>query len=371
MMRRLLFVLSALLPLVAGAREKIFQYDSATGSAATAMIQGIFNEGEAIGVVFTPDAADYPVVITSFRVEAVPADGSSSGQPSAFLVNVWKDDGTGATTPSTTAGDHLVTGLSVGVTPTLEGISEVSLGSPLTITSGSFRVGLTFQQDAFDESFLPYATVATDTAAIANDRYTLCVIATPGTPCSWVKAESAGVTHNYIIRAVTTVAGSVTPDAGPIDTDAGHTDTDAGHTDADAGNDTDAGHTETPDAGTPTGDAPIVTGITPSDNTVGESTPVVIQGFHFVAGTTFALNDTPLSRVVVTPPNLANAEVPSSLGVGEYDVIATNPDGQKGILPHAFQVASKAAKQGCGPGPADLLALLGLAGVVARRRRRS
>jgi hypothetical protein len=366
-----------LLPAASNATQKTYQIDQFSGTG-TGNIDGVFAAGEMASVVLTPDPRDYPLTITDVQLEAVPGDGVSAAMQSAFLLDIWNDPADGTVAPSSNPSDHLLSAYSFAVDPTTAGLADVTLTTPVTLTSGSFRVGLTFQQDSIDEiDGIVFATIATDNSALVPNRYFLCTEPLGSMTCSWSTAASLGVPHNYIIRVVATVP-DIPVDAGQPDAgqpDAGQPDAgepDAGQPDAgqpDAGvMEPDAGTPE-PDAGQPEQPAPILTGITPSDGTTGSDTPVVIQGFNLTSMTQFSLAESALIETVVTPPNLANSTVPGSIGPGVYDVIATNPDGQRGILPHAFTVNAR-HKSGCSTGAPALAGWVVLLVLAGRRSRR-
>ena len=91
------------------------------------------------------------------------------------------------------------------------------------------------------------------------------------------------------------------------------------------------------DGGTAPG-SPVPQTITPAEGPAGKKTPVAILGQGFTTGVTFKLGATALESVEQKSPTSATAIVPGTLAAGEYDLVATDPDGKSGVLTKAFKV---------------------------------
>jgi hypothetical protein len=165
-----------------------------------------FVASEIMAAKFTAESGDYPYQL--FKVRVLVGDSGSGGTIGAFVLHIWED--TGGTTPGTA----LITPESYQFTAGFW--NEITLDPPLTITSGSVRVGYEFVLNP-DPSF--YRDADGNITPQTNFIY-----AVPG---GWFYAENLGLTGDWIQRIVIDTGGTTptnTP-APPTNTPAPPTDT--------------------------------------------------------------------------------------------------------------------------------------------------
>ncbi len=91
--------------------------------------------------------------------------------------------------------------------------------------------------------------------------------------------------------------------------------------------------------------APGVTGVNPSTLGAGRSTPIAVTGTNFQSGLTVSstvpgASFSPPTAVTSTSLDTV-ATVPSAAQAGTYDLVVTNPDGQRGLCPGCLTVTGE------------------------------
>ncbi|MBN1357074.1 hypothetical protein JXA40_12500 [bacterium] len=159
----------------------------------SAYYQQGFVAGEIMAAKFTADPADYPYQLTMVRV--LVGDGGMGGTTGAFVLHIWED--TGATAPGTA----LITPESFQLTAGFW--NEITLPTPIAVTSGDVRVGLEFFLD-------PPPSFFRDADGNITPHYNF-IFAVPG---GWFYAEDLGLQGDWILR-IRIDTGGTSPTATP------------------------------------------------------------------------------------------------------------------------------------------------------------
>jgi MYXO-CTERM domain-containing protein len=400
-----LLLLCAATPLRAA--EKVLHNESLEGFEGN--LTGVeIVEGEIYASRFEADPGDYPIRLKSIRFVMV-GNGADDARCGAFSIAVWRDGGTtdtGEPIFDTEKLGDVGAGGTVAVIKSsssamqelpLEGqLGDVTL-APIDIPFGAFRIGLRYAGECPAE--LTPAPILIHDPAGGTARHSYLYGGMPGQPREWL-STSALAMGEWVLRAVvetsgasepadpgaTSDAGAASADQGGATSDPGAEPTDHGAAGADLGPASDAAAagdappSSATDAagggGSPDGASPKITGVEPGSVRAGEATDVSIQGSGFAAGAKVAL--TPGAHALAVKAagaSVIDATVPSTVPLGTYGVVVTNPDGGQAVAAGALMVVADGGGGSCaaGSGPTGgvpAMAVLLLALAVATRRRR-
>lgn len=299
MTSRVLLLCAALWAGTAAAGTKVVKNDTFAGAGAA--FAGVsFGEYQGAGVLFEPDAADYPLKIVAIDVLVAPFMnvGSGFGQ---YEFDLWDQDA-GTLTPPTFGGPTgRINRQAVSVTASTTMFNRYTFTTPVIVPAG--KVFVKFSQ--ITETSLDGTTIALDNAT------------TPKPGANWyfdgfgsfVPFEQPdggyhrGLNRNWILRLVL----------------------------------------EVPDT------AVTVTSITPSSSRTNETANVVITGTNFELGAKAFLGTNELSLTTLTAQTIG-AVVPAGLAAGAYDVRVRNTSGVEGTLPNGYRVLEFDGGLGTGGG---------------------
>lgn len=299
MTSRLLLLSAALVAGTAAAGTKVVKNDTFAGAGAA--FAGVsFGEYQGAGVLFEPDAADYPLKIIAIDVLVAPFMnvGSGFGQ---YEFDLWDQDAGTLTPPVFGGPTGRINRQAISVTASTTQFNRYTFTTPVVVPAG--KVFVKFSQ--ITETSLDGTTIALDSAT------------TPRPGANWyfdgfgnfVPFEQPdggyhrGLNRNWIIRLVL----------------------------------------EVPDT------AVTVTSITPNSSRTNETTNVVITGTNFELGAKAFLGTTELALTNLTSQTVG-AVVPAGLPAGAYDVRVRNTSGVEGTLPNGYRVLDFDGGTGTGGG---------------------
>jgi hypothetical protein len=285
--------------MTAAAGTKVVKNDTFTGTGQA--YAGVsFGEYQGAGVLFEPDAADYPLKIIGLDVLVTPYMnvGSGNGQ---YELDVWDQDAGTLTPPVFGGPTGRINREAIAVTASTSQFNRYTFAQPVIVTAG--KVFVKFSQ--ITQTSLDGTTIALDSAT------------TPRPGANWffdgfgnfVPFEQAdggyfrGLNRNWIIRLVL----------------------------------------EVPDQ------AVTVTSISPNSSRTNESPAVVITGTNFELGARAFLGANELALTNLTAQTLG-ATVPMGLPAGTYDVRVRNLSGVEGTLRNGYTVLDVDGGMGAGGG---------------------
>jgi len=361
-----LSIVAALLAVTPTAGATVLFHDTWYDGAQVALQLGNC-PGECDAVILTPDS--YP-----FEVNYVYAIAGPDGAYISFDVEIYGVDGNYPDMDQYLGGADDVD-ISLKQAYWFE-VDLQSLGTPATITSGSFAVAFCFKENnspcnswglGSDEGppVIPHGGV------IWVDPLAGCLGGTcipGGGDWSWANLASYA-SRNWIIRASDTnwEPGDPTDD----DDDTGDDDTG----DDDTGDD-DTGDDDTGDDDTGDDDlAPVqITGIDPALINEGETMGFLVTGQGFADGADLFIGQLRVMPIDVEDSETIEGVFPDGLEAGYYNVCVENPDSSEDCLLNGLEVVEAGGCSGCAVSPlrtgsALALGLLAAGALLLRRRR--
>jgi hypothetical protein len=184
------------------------------GQGGEAYYQAGFIEGEIMASRFVPDPGQYPFEIQ--KIHVLVGDGASGGTEGGFILHIWEDSGSLQPGPSLLIESYQLTADN-------DYFNEITLETPILITSGAFRVGLEFAAD-------PPPSFNRDHDGLTYPNRNFIFAIHPPTPAMWHYSSEFGLTGDWILRAGIEVQTPPTETPTPVpatDTPALPTDTPA------------------------------------------------------------------------------------------------------------------------------------------------
>lgn len=305
MTSRLVVLLAAAISGTAAAGTKVIKNDNFTGAGN--IFSGLsFGEYQGAGVLFEPDAADYPLKIIGVDILLVPYNMQSGTTIGQYEFDLWDESGGTVPPPTLPDGGIYYQGrisqqaLQLSTSTTM--FNRYTLPAPITVPSGKIFVKVS-----------QILETSVDGTTIAMDNAT-----TPKPNANWFfdgqgyfhrfdlpdgGYYAAGLNRNWIIRLVL----------------------------------------EVPDV------AVLVNSINPNSSLTNVSTNVVINGANFEVGARAFLGTNELTINNVTGTTIG-ATVPLGLPAARYDVRVRNPSGVEGVLPNGYQILDADGGTGTGGG---------------------
>ncbi|MFH1467516.1 MAG: hypothetical protein ABIO70_24235 [Pseudomonadota bacterium] len=336
MLRLALFLSLLTPPTFAGTR--LLQNDGFTGEGEVGF-QGGFVDGECWGVVYVPQATDYPFNLAY----ADTLVGGSSGSE-FFGIDVYQ------VTTSSMSGTLLGSG-AVQITGSQESFSRIDFSEAIedvlpSIDSGNVAVSVCL------DGFGGYPAIARDTDGMAHADRNWVYAGVGGGAYSWFQSNQFGLTGDWIQRLCIEGA-NISGDGCEGDADA----------DGDADGDTDTDSDADADPG-----SFWVESITPDHADPGVPIDVYIKGGGFAEGIGAYIGGLAVSGIEVLDENTLEGRTPSALPEGVHDV-EVQLGGENDLIEAAFTVGGCG---GCsaGGGVGGLLLLIpGITWVGSRARR--
>lgn len=303
-MRSLLLLLAALISGTAAAGTKVIKNDTFTGGGS--LFAGLsFGEYQGAGVLFAPDASDYPLKIIAIDVLLVPYMQQGSGAVGQYEFDLWDESAGTVPPPRPNDGGSYYYGRidrqALQLTASTSMFNRFTFPTPITVPSGKVFVKVSEILDTASDG----TTIALDTAT------------TPKPNANWFfdgfgsfhpfeQGDGGyynGLRRNWIIRLVLEVP-----------------------------------------------DLPVtVTSISPASSFTNVATSVVITGTNFELGAKAFLGTNELAVTNLTAQTIG-ATVPLGLTPGVYDVRVRNLSGVEGTLPNGYQVLASDGGSGTGGG---------------------
>lgn len=311
-----------------------------------------FIANECWGVVYLPDAGDYPFDMRKVRMLV-----GGSTATDLFTVEFYSLDGTDMNDGTLLGAEGVAISGSDQAWNDLT-ISELKIDLP-AIDSGNVAVAVCLEE----HDGLP--AIMRDDDGMSDEDLNW-INADLGGTWAWYRSAEFGLRGDWIMRLC--IEGDDVPDENCLESDS----------DADADADTDTDADGDSDADTDAGDLDLLS-ITPATAPAGEAVDVVLLGSGFGGGA-----EARIGGVAIVGQDIVNAETisgrtPSVLPEGTHDVEVVM-DGESAVLIGGFEVTGGSAdaggeKGGCGCAAAQgrgtgLLGLLVAMGGWAAGRRR-
>ncbi len=381
-MRTALLLVLAAWPALAG--DKLLGNDTFTGNGS--VNQGIdLQEYQGAGVLITPDAGDYPLVIKAVDVLCVPYAGQPANQYAAYLLDIW-DERDGPLPPpglSWDGGTHVATvdsgGAGAGLTSSLMAFNRISVSPPMVVDAGNVFVAVREQLSTAED----FTTLATDLGPqVPNANWYFDGFG------NYLRMDQPdgghlyGITGNWIIRLVLDVPGGNDGGTGGGSGGGGGAGGGAGGgTGGGSGGGSGTGGGSGGGGGGGPGGGPgddggvralALTSITPAEGFSQDDTPVVLLGDGFIGLTEVLVGTRVITEFTVKSQNVAETTVKAGLPAGVYDVSVIDQGGNKATLTKAFTVhAGSSVKSGCGCDGSGVGPLVfGVMLLLGRRKRR-
>ena len=205
---------------------------------------------------------------------------------------------------------------------------------------------------SMDKEFYLWRDMAQFLGSTPGDFVMRLLLRAPGTPVDMDMGDTAsdmGATEDMFVVV------DMLPDGTMVDMQMfedmtmaedmfGSDDMASGSEDMSSATPTDMGASGGEDQGQGGGDAPVITSVSPSSMTTGQSGDLLVIGEGFETGAEVNLNARKIG-VIETRSGRITASVPADLEIGDYDVIVTNPDGSSGFLSMGFSIKDSNPEQ--------------------------